>query len=154
MSDALTSDDPRYGQMFDVKGASGGPASASMKKPGTSAGPRPAAKPRPAAYDDLEGAEPLPTIEVPLSAIRELDEPYWSHDGTPLTCRDIAEHAQLIDEADLGYPIILSSDGRVMDGMHRAVKALMRNLTHLPAKQFAQDPEPDHVGVDPDDLPY
>ena len=99
-------------------------------------------------------AEPLPTIEVPLSAIRELDEPYWSHDGTPLTCRDIAEHAQLIDEADLGYPIILSSDGRVMDGMHRAVKALMRNLTHLPAKQFAQDPEPDHVGVDPDDLPY
>jgi regulation of enolase protein 1 (concanavalin A-like superfamily) len=53
---------PKCGQMFDVKGASGGATSASMKKPGTSAGPRPAAKPRSAAYEDLEGAEPLPPI--------------------------------------------------------------------------------------------
>ena len=44
--------------------------------------------------------------------------------------------------------------GRVMDGMHRTAKAAMQNLNSLPAKQFAQDPEPDFVGVDPDDLPY
>ena len=44
--------------------------------------------------------EPLPVIQVPVAAIRELDE----------------------DE--------------------------------LPAKQFVQDPAPDHVGVHPDDLPY
>jgi hypothetical protein len=99
-------------------------------------------------------ADPLPLVEVPLSAIRELDEPYWSGHGTPLTCREVAEHARLINEADLGFPIILSSDGRVMDGMHRAAKALMQSVDSLPAKRFAVDPEPDYVGVAPDDLPY
>jgi hypothetical protein len=41
-----------------------------------------------------------------------------------------------------------------MDGMHRAVKAEMQNITSLPAKRFDQDPEPDYVGVSPDNLPY
>src|SRR5215831_14062017 len=74
-------------------------------------------------------AEPLPIIEIPVSAIGELDETYWSIDGALLTCRDIAEHAKLINEADLAFPIILSSDGRVMDGMHRVAKALIENHT-------------------------
>jgi hypothetical protein len=38
--------------------------------------------------------------------------------------------------------------------MHRAAKAVMQNMTKISAKQFHQDPEPDYVGVDPDDLPY
>jgi len=96
----------------------------------------------------------FPVVEVQVSAIRELDEPYWSTDGSRLTCRDIAEHAQLINEADLGFPIILSADGRVMDGMRRVAKALIHNVSRLPAKRFVQDPEPDYVGVAPDDLPY
>jgi len=41
-----------------------------------------------------------------------------------------------------------------MDGMHRAAKAAMQQIDSLPAKQFRQDPGPDYVGVDPDDLPY
>jgi len=101
-----------------------------------------------------EHAKDLPVVQVPISGLRELDEPYWYGHGTIPTCRSIAEHAKLIDEADLKFPIILSSDGRVMDGMHRVAKALMQNITDLPAKQFSQDPEPDYVGVNPDDLPY
>ena len=96
----------------------------------------------------------LPTIQIPVSAIGELDEAYWYANGTRPTCRNIAEHAQLIVEADLAFPIILSSDGRVMDGMHRVAKAAMEGRASLSARQFVQDPEPDHVGVDPDDLPY
>jgi hypothetical protein len=88
---------------------------------------------------------------VPVASIRELDEPYW---GQPITCRNVAEHARLIEEADLGCPIILSSDGRIMDGMHRVLKALMRGESHIRAVRFLTDPEPDFVGVDPDDLPY
>ena len=99
-------------------------------------------------------AKDLPVIQIRVSAIRELDEPYWFDEGKIPTCRDVAEHARLMNEADLSFPIILSSGGRVMDGMHRAAKAAMQNLNSLPAKQFAQDPEPDFVGVDPDDLPY
>lgn len=88
---------------------------------------------------------------VPITSIRELDEPYW---GEPMTCRNVAEHARLINEADLGYPVILSSDGRIMDGMHRVLKALIRGESHILAVRFLTDPGPDFVGVDPDDLPY
>lgn len=92
---------------------------------------------------------------VPLSAIRELDEPYWSSGyDRPLTCRQIIEHAQLIEEADLAFPIILSSDGRVMDGMHRVAKAAMLGVTHIEAVRFLVDPAPDYVGADPESLPY
>jgi hypothetical protein len=96
----------------------------------------------------------LPTIQVPLSAIGELDKPYWYDHGYLPTCRSVAEHARLILEADLAFPIILSSDGGVMDGMHRVAKAAMEGRSSLSAKQFLQDPDPDYVGVDPDQLPY
>ena len=99
-------------------------------------------------------AERLPVAEVPLAAIRELDETYWYDHGYAPTCRSVAEHAQLIEQADLSFPILLSSDGRVMDGMHRVAKALICNLASVPARRFVRDPEPDHVGVAPDDLPY
>jgi hypothetical protein len=87
---------------------------------------------------------------VPLAAIREVDEPYWGE----MTCRKVDGHARLIDECDPSFPIILSSDGRVMDGMHRVLKALRRGETHINAVRFKVDPEPDHVGVSPEDLPY
>jgi len=38
--------------------------------------------------------------------------------------------------------------------MHRAVKALVEGLDGISAKKFVTDPEPDYVGVNPDDLPY
>src|SRR5262245_49467099 len=88
---------------------------------------------------------------VPIAELRELDEPYW---GDSITCREVAEHARLIQEADPTFPIILSSDGRVMDGMHRVLKAILMGLSHLPAVRFSTDPAPDYVGVDPEDLPY
>ena len=96
----------------------------------------------------------LPVIQIPLSAIAELDKPYWYDHGAVPTCRSIAEHTRLINEADLSFPIILSSDGGVMDGMHRVAKAVMEGRSSVPARQFAQDPEPDYIGVDPDKLPY
>ena len=88
---------------------------------------------------------------VPVTAIREIDEPYWGESMTP---RHVAEHARLIAEADLAYPVILSSDGRVMDGLHRVLKAMMQGETHVLAVRFAVDPNPDYEGVNPDDLPY
>jgi hypothetical protein len=95
-------------------------------------------------------ADISPTL-VALADIGEIDETYW---GPPVTCRDVADHARLIAEANLDFPIILSSDGRVMDGMHRVLKALIEGRTHILAVRFENDPEPDHVDVtEPDDLP-
>lgn len=96
----------------------------------------------------------LPRVQVPLAEIRELDEPFWFGDGEPPTCRAVADHARLIEETDLRYPIILSADGRVMDGMHRVAKAYLAGHDAIEAVRFEDDPEPDYVDVDLDDLPY
>jgi hypothetical protein len=103
----------------------------------------------------VELSRDLPREWVSLSAIRELDEPYWSNEGTQiLTCRQVVDHARLILDCDLAFPIILSSEGRVMDGMHRVCKALLENRTEIEAVRFVHDPAPNYIGVRPDDLPY
>ena len=97
----------------------------------------------------------LPRFRIALSAIFELDQPYWFSGGAgAATCRAVIEHARSIEEADLSFPIILSWDGRVMDGMHRVGKALLNGQADIEAVRFVRDPEPDYVGVDPEELPY
>ena len=97
----------------------------------------------------------LTPAEVPLSFIRELDDTFWFNgDDDRPTCRNIALHAKLMNETDLRFPIILSQDGGVMDGMHRVCKALIEGKTTILAVRFQQDPEPDFIGKHPDELPY
>lgn len=97
----------------------------------------------------------LPVLRVSLRAIRELDEPYWCGEpGEKLTCRAVVEHARLMQECDLAFPVILSSDGRVMDGMHRIARALLQGHAEIDAVWFVEDPQPDYVGARPEDLPY
>jgi hypothetical protein len=95
-----------------------------------------------------------PRIDVSLTNIREIDEPLGSDDDDAVTWRTVVEHVRLMGAADLSYPIILSSNGRVMDGMHRAAKALLLGRATIEGVRFAEDPEPDYVGVHPNDLPY
>ncbi len=95
----------------------------------------------------------LPRKQIALSNIRELDE-VWYGEDEPLTWRAIIEHMTLIDDADLSFPIILSSNGAVMDGRHRVAKAVREGRKEIAAVQFDDDPEPDHVGLGPKDLPY
>jgi hypothetical protein len=94
-------------------------------------------------------------IDVPLSEIRELDEAFWfDAEGDEPTCRRVALHAKLMNETDLDHPIILSQNRRVMDGMHRVCKALIEGSETIRAVRFEVDPEPDSVGLAPDELPY
>ena len=96
----------------------------------------------------------FPRVQTPLSHIRELNEPFWFGRGDIPTCRAVAAHARLIEATDLSYPIILSADGRVMDGMHRVCKALLLGYTMISAVRFVTDPAPDYTDVHPDELPY
>jgi hypothetical protein len=95
----------------------------------------------------------LPRKPVPLSEIRELDEDWFGEDERP-TWRAMLEHVRLIEEADLSFPIILSASGAVMDGMHRVARAALEGRSEIEAVQFDRDPEPDHVGLGPNELPY
>ena len=103
----------------------------------------------------VELSSDFPRKEVQLTAIREFNENFWFQDATSEpTFRAVADHARLIQETDLRYPIILAADGRVMDGMHRVAKVHIEGRSVIQAVQFPADPEPDFVGVDIDTLPY
>ena len=96
----------------------------------------------------------VPVEELPLSAIGEIDEDWWFAHGQVPTVRAVVEHVQLMRDCDLTYPILVDADGRVMDGMHRIARALSEGRTSVLARRLPELPEPDFVGVAPEDLPY
>jgi hypothetical protein len=97
----------------------------------------------------------LPVEQVAVASIPEVDTNYWSDgSGTSRTVRQIVEHARLILHVDPSYPVILASDGRVMDGMHRIARALLEGRPHVPARRFPEPLPPDFLDVRPDELSY
>jgi hypothetical protein len=103
----------------------------------------------------VELSRGLPIKDVELASIDEVDSVYWFDDQSQRpTVRRVVEHARLIEDVDLSYPIILGVDGRVMDGMHRIAKALLVGRETISAVQFETHLEPDYRNCRPEDLPY
>lgn len=105
-------------------------------------------------YRLIELSAELPVEQVAVDSIAELDTNHWFDDHYRPTVRAVIEHLDLIERADLSYPIILGADGRVMDGMHRVCKALLDGNATIAARRFPVDPEPDHRNCRPSDLDY
>ena len=84
----------------------------------------------------------LPVRRVPIDQIREFEQDCW-FDGRAPNCREVAEHARRIQQADLQYPVILAADGHLMDGGHRIAKAWLEGRGAVDAVRFEVDPEPD-----------
>lgn len=103
----------------------------------------------------IELSKNFPVKNILLSEIKEVNETYWFQDPSQLpTGVAILEHIKLMEEASLEYPIILCDKGRLMDGMHRVMKALQQGHIHIKAVQFETTPEPDFIGIPADELPY
>ncbi len=102
----------------------------------------------------LELSKDFPIIHISLEDIREVNEPYWFAAGSTVTTKDILEHMKLVNEASLDYPIMLCSEGRIIDGMHRVAKAYLAGHTYIKAIQFEEPLTPDYIDVDLDSLPY
>lgn len=97
----------------------------------------------------------LPVERVTVASISEVETSYWFDGSAELpTVRKVAEHARLIMEADLSYPIILGHDGRVMDGMHRIARALLEGRAEIDAVRFTAPLQPDYRSCEPHELPY
>src|SRR5258706_15712111 len=77
-------------------------------------------------------SKPLKPELVPIAEIRAVNEAFWGS----MPRRDVAEHARLINDCDLTHPIILSTDGRVMDGMNHVLKALVQGTRNGRAARF------------------
>lgn len=88
-------------------------------------------------------AQGLPVEDVAIERIREFEQNCWFSE--PPSCREVAEHARRILEADLERPVILSSDGGLMDGGHRIAKAWLDGHKTVKARRFERDPEPDYI---------
>ena len=103
----------------------------------------------------LARAAPLPILDVPLTDIAEIDEPYWfGATGDAATCRAVMAHAAQAHGTDLSFPILLCAGGRVMDGMHRVMKAVALGHPTIRARRLPVTPPPDHIDVSLSDLPY
>ncbi len=103
----------------------------------------------------IELSKDLPLQYIDPTDVSEIRENHWYfHDSSIPTPLSIIEHARLINDCELTYPVILDTNGRVMDGMHRICKAVMIGHSTIPAVQFSIDPEPDFANCDPDDLRY
>jgi hypothetical protein len=90
-------------------------------------------------------AEALPVEFIHVDTlIWHFDTARWLGDDEPPTVRAIVEHARQILATDLAYPIILSADGRILDGMHRLAKAWITGAETIAAVRFRDDPEPDY----------
>ena len=96
-----------------------------------------------------ELAEALPVQEVAIDDIPEFDMDCWFLDRNVPTCRAVAEHARRINDADLSYPVLLSAEGRLMDGGHRIGKAYLLGHRTVRARRFPVDPEPDWIEETP-----
>jgi hypothetical protein len=97
----------------------------------------------------------LPVHAVTVESVREVDTVYWFDNSTAApTVRAVVEHARLMLDADLSFPVILGPDGRVMDGMHRIARAMLDGARTVSAVRFPALPEPDYRDCQPADLPY
>lgn len=89
-------------------------------------------------------SETMPVEEVLLSSFDWTNENFQCSDfSTPPLWRDIGDHTKRILAADLQYPIIISAEGNVMDGMHRILKCYVFGLPTVKAVRFTQTPPPD-----------
>ena len=97
----------------------------------------------------------LPVHAVAVDSVREVDSAYWFDSSAPgPTVRAVVEHARLMLDADLSFPVILGPDGRVMDGMHRIARAMLEGTAEVSAVRLPVLPEPDYRDCQPADLPY
>jgi hypothetical protein len=79
-----------------------------------------------------EGREP---VEVDIEGLGVLDQVVWlggPHEIEP-TVRRVAERARDIHKSDLGFPIIMTASGDVLDGAHRIAKAWLEGRRTIAA---------------------
>ncbi len=93
-------------------------------------------------------------LDLMLGKIGEIFEPYWydATGGVP-SCVSVMEHAALAARSDLSCPILICENHRIIDGMHRVMKAYGTGKPTIRAHQIDL-PAPDFINADPRDLPH
>lgn len=88
--------------------------------------------------DLQEVVKDQPVFEVPLAFLDLAAHDF--HDEGGLIA--FAEHMRHVNDADLDYPIIFDQWGRILDGRHRIVKALLEGRTTIKAQKVPDEASP------------
>ena len=66
----------------------------------------------------------------------------WQHEEETINNLFFLHHMKRVLNADLSYPIILSEENLIFDGVHRLMKAKHLGLEYIDCVQFVKDPTP------------
>ena len=69
----------------------------------------------------------------------------WFGANQSPTIGEVLQHVERALKAEQQYPIILSEDGRFMDGSHRVIGAKLNNCHKISAIQFSKNPTPEYI---------
>lgn len=64
----------------------------------------------------------------------------WQQEDEALNNEFFLHHMQRITNANLDYPIILSEENYILDGVHRLMKCKYLNIQDIKYVQFTKDP--------------
>jgi hypothetical protein len=88
-----------------------------------------------------ELSKDLPIYEVPLVGM-DLGQTVWDSVGDNFL--EFCKHVNLVNNADLSYPILLSPMGYIVDGRHRLAKAIINGHSTIKIQKLSTMPEPDY----------
>jgi len=66
----------------------------------------------------------------------------WQHEDEELNNQFFLHHMRRVLNSDLSYPIILSEENIIFDGVHRLMKAKHLGLEYIDCVRFKTDPKP------------
>ena len=93
--------------------------------------------------------EKLKRLPIGQSNVKELIEKIgngtWFGPEEKPTIKAFLIHVERALKADLSFPLLISSDGKVLDGSHRLMAAYIKGIETLPTVKFEREPEPDYV---------
>jgi len=84
-----------------------------------------------------ELAKDLPIFYLPITEDIITSKLYWKKD----TVWDMIVHIKKVENADFSHPIILNSEGLIVDGWHRVVKAVIKEYETIEAVQLTKELE-------------
>lgn len=94
----------------------------------------------------IEKSAGLPVFEANVTELlTKIGNGTWFGKDEKVTIQLILDHIDRSLKADLTFPIILSADGKVMDGSHRIMLAYIKGIKSISAVQFETDPIPDYI---------
>ena len=86
----------------------------------------------------------LPVYEYEVASFDSFEKDVWFASQHKPTVNNVLEHYRKIEKANFEHPIILSHDGKILDGVHRICRAHLDGRKTIPAVRFLVDPGPDH----------